>query len=261
MHRLFPYLEKIQRGKPINYPVFAELCRKEKVFGLDKIFKAEHEGGQRYRVEILDEIQFNELLLRFAESGSRVAAAKTGNSHRESVGASYLLRRSFPLWQPELVWLPADRTVPAAAGKTAVVLENLENFHHFDKMSALLRQWQPENAWDAADWLFGAGNQISNALNRAYLAQYGAVYCLFDWDIGGLHIFRNLQAMLPETAVRFVLPAESEQYLMQSNRLLGTSQRDRLSELSGMSSETDRLIAAMRHTGRILEQEIYLNLV
>ena len=128
-------------------------------------------------------------------------------------------------------------------------------------MSALLRQWQPENAWGAADWLFGAGNQISNALNRAYLVQYGAVYCLFDWDIGGLHIFRNLQAMLPETAVRFVLPAEPEQYLMQSNRLLGTSQRGRLSELSGMSSETDRLIAAMRHTGRVLEQEIYLNLV
>ena len=147
MHRLFSYLEKIRLSKSINYPVFAELCRKEKVFGLDKIFKAEHEGAQRYRVEILDEIQFNELLLRFAESGGRVAAAKTGNSHRESVGASYLLRRSLPLWQPELVWLPADKTVPAAAGKTAVVLENLENFHHFDKMSALLRQWQPENAF------------------------------------------------------------------------------------------------------------------
>lgn len=258
MHRLFPYLEKIRLSKSINYPVFAELCCKEKVFGLDKIFKAEHEGGQRYRVQILDDNQFNELLLRFAESGSRVAAAKTGNSHRESVGASYLLRRSLPLWQPELVWLPADKTVPAAVGKTAVVLENLENFHHFDKMSALLRQWQPENACSGADWLFGAGNQISNALNRNYLAQYGTVYCLFDWDIGGLQIFRNLQAMLPETAVRFVLPAEPEQYLMQSNRLLRLQQRSKLSELRGMSSETDRLIAAMQSTDKVLEQEIYL---
>ena len=258
MHRLFLYLEKIRLSKSINYPVFAERCHKEKVFGLDKIFKAEHENGQRYRVQILDDNQFNELLLRFAESGGRVAAAKTGNSHRESVGASYLLRRSLPLWQPELVWLPADGAAPAAAGKTAVVLENLENFHHFDKMSALLRQWQPENAWSGADWLFGAGNQISNALNRNYLAQYGTVYCLFDWDIGGLQIFRNLQAMLPETAVRFVLPAEPEQYLMQSNRLLSLQQRSKLSELRGMSSETDRLIAAMQSTDKVLEQEIYL---
>lgn len=229
MHRLFPYLEKIHRGKPINYPVFAKLCRQEKVFGLDKIFKAEHESEQRYRVQILDDNQFNELLLRSA-----------------------------PLWQPELVWLPADGATPAAAARSAVVLENLENFYHLDKMSALLRRWQPENDFTAADWLFGAGNQISNALNRAYLVQYGAMYCLFDWDIGGLQIFRNLQTMLPQTAVRFVLPPEPAEYLMKSNRLLNTQQRSKLADLGGMSPETDRLIAAMRRTGRSLEQEIYL---
>lgn len=258
MHRLFPYLEKIHRSKPINYPIFAKLCRQEKVFGLDKIFKAEHESGQRYRVQILDDNQFNELLLRFADSGSRVAAAQAGDSHRENTGASYLLRRSAPLWQPELVWLPADGATPAAAARSAVVLENLENFYHLDKMSALLRRWQPENDFTAADWLFGAGNQISNALNRAYLVQYGAMYCLFDWDIGGLQIFRNLQTMLPQTAVRFVLPPEPAEYLMKSNRLLNTQQRSKLAELGGMSPETNRLIAAMRRTGRSLEQEIYL---
>ena len=84
------------------------------------------------------------------------------------------------------------------------------------------------------------------------------MYCLFDWDIGGLQIFRNLQTMLPQTAVRFVLPPEPAEYLMKSNRLLNTQQRSKLADLGGMSPETDRLIAAMRRTGRSLEQEIYL---
>ena len=45
---------------------------------------------------------------------------------------------------------------------------------------------------------------------------------------------------------------------MKSNRLLNTQQRSKLADLGGMSPETDRLIAAMRRTGRSLEQEIYL---
>ena len=45
---------------------------------------------------------------------------------------------------------------------------------------------------------------------------------------------------------------------MQSNRLLNPKQRSGLAQLGGLSPETDRLIAAMLHTGRALEQEIYL---
>ena len=258
MHRLASYLDKIRLGKSINYPVFAELCAQEKVFGLDEIFQAEYQSAQRYRVKIVDKERFDTLSARFADGGSRSAAARAGDSHRENTGASYLLRRSAPLWQPELVWLPADGATPAAAARSAVVLENLENFYHLDKMSALLRQWQPENDFTAADWLFGAGNQISNALHQPYLAQYAEIHCLLDWDIGGLQIFRNLQAMLPESTVRFVLPPEPVDYLMQSNRLLNPKQRSGLAQLGGLSPETDRLIAAMLHTGRALEQEIYL---
>ena len=64
--------------------------------------------------------------------------------------------------------------------------------------------------------------------------------------------------MLPESTVRFVLPPEPAAYLMQSNRLLNPKQRSGLAQLGGLSPETDRLIAAMLHTGRALEQEIYL---
>lgn len=258
MHRLSPYLDKIRLGKSINYPVFAELCVQEKVFGLDKILKAEYQSAQRYRVKIVDKERFDTLSARFADGGSRSAAARAGDSHRQNAGASYLLRRAFPLWQPELVWLAQGQAVPAVQARTALVLENLENFHHFDTMSALLRQWQPENGFAAADWLFGAGNHISNALHQPYLAQYAEIHCLLDWDIGGLRIFRNLQAMLPESTVRFVLPPEPAAYLMQSNRLLNPKQRSGLAQLGGLSPETDRLIAAMLHTGRALEQEIYL---
>lgn len=258
MHRLTPYLDKIRLGKSINYPVFAELCAQEKVFGLDKILKAEYQSARQYRVEILNKDRFDELSARFADSGSRSAAARAGDSHRQNACASYLLRRAFPLWQPELVWLAQDGAVPATQGRIALVLENLENFHHLDKMSVVLRQWQPENGFAAADWLFGAGNHISNALHQPYLAQYAEIHCLLDWDIGGLQIFRNLQAMLPESTVRFVLPPEPVDYLMQSNRLLNPKQRSGLAQLGGLSPETDRLIAAMLHTGRALEQEIYL---
>ena len=78
------------------------------------------------------------------------------------------------------MWLAQGQAVPAVQARSALVLENLENFHHWDKMSAVLRQWQPENGFAAADWLFGAGNQISNALHQPYLAQYAEIHCLLD---------------------------------------------------------------------------------
>jgi hypothetical protein len=56
------------------------------------------------------------------------------------------------------------------------------------------------------DLLYGSGNQVSNKLNKAFLSQYESTLCFFDYDLGGLKIFRALKNMLGEKA-KFLEPS------------------------------------------------------
>lgn len=259
MNKFLSYLQKIQRGGGVNFAAFEKLCKQYHILNWQKVLRFEHLGKQQYRAEILDNAAFGQWLERFKPTNdSRVAAAALGNSHAQNVSVSFLLRQNNRQRQPELVWLSDNLPVPPVSGKLGLVLENLENFHQFDAMLAVLKTWQPETDFQAADWLFGAGNQISNRLNQPYLQQYDALFCLFDWDVGGLQIFRNLKQMLPETRLQFALPSNPLDYLAQSNHLIRRDERSKLLEFKGLSNETDALLAAMLQCGKCLEQEIYL---
>ena len=261
MSRLSEYFHKVRLGKPINYTAFAKECDKNKLTGWKKVFRATHEGKQRYKIEVINEARFTEWCGIFCgRVENRAQAARTGDSHRANTGASFLLRYGANASVPELVWLDGASRPSENRHAVAVLVENLENFSHIGAMKRVLRQWQPETADTGADWHYGAGNQIGNGLNRAYLSQYQKIYCLFDWDVGGLMIFRNLRRMLPETELRFALPENPLAYLAKSQRCLTNKDEDKIAEecLYGLSAETDRLIAAMLAGGKTWEQELCL---
>ena len=56
------------------------------------------------------------------------------------------------------------------------------------------------------DLLYGSGNQVTNKLNKEFLSQYVSTLCFFDYDLGGIKIFKALKNMLGEKA-KFLEPA------------------------------------------------------
>lgn len=259
MSRLFEYFIKIKMGKTINYSAFKKLCEYHRLSDWENVFSFIHLGKQKYHVTVLDEVQFQRWCELYSnQDNTRIQAAKAGDSHREKAGVSFLLRHNQQSGTPEVLWLAAGKACPRNISHSAVIMENLENFYHLTAMQTVLAQWLPETANIGADWLFGSGNQISNSLNHNYLSQYPIIYCLFDWDVGGIQIFRNLKKMLPEHDILFALPENPQHLLMQSNRRLALSAENKLVELRGISGETDCLITAMLASRRQLEQEIYL---
>ena len=55
------------------------------------------------------------------------------------------------------------------------------------------------------DLLYGSGNQVTNQLNQEFLNRYEAILCFFDYDLGGLKIFKALKNMLGKKA-KFLEP-------------------------------------------------------
>lgn len=261
--RLSTYLEKIDQFKPINYSVFDKLLAELGYSELKRrsLFRVELVGSKSYRVHILDEEGFQELQLRHGDHSysNRHFAALAGDSHRVSVSGACLLLRSQSEPHPQVVLFDGTEWHSKVVLTTsALLVENLENFLAFEKTLQLLPDcgWTPSNSVDV---LYAAGNQITHAILQPFLCCYSEINCLFDPDLGGIHMFRTLHQRMPQHSMRFLYPKDIEERLIASNRLLKAEDREELIEYLGFNDEVDRLIKILRKTKRSLEQETYLS--
>ena len=216
--RIAKYLQKIELGEAINYPEFLSLLPEE--LGEEVLHSASLRKTPKkniFVVEIVDEGLLEKLKLLTVEPENRVDATLQGDSHRTNTSTSYLLayHQGTVGIHPDTVICDKEKAYFRFQPKRQlVVVENSELFFArqtlFKQMNrafsdslacALFSGFSSELSFENSDLVFGAGNQISNQYNRHFVDQYDSVLCFFDYDLGGLKIFKAMKNMLGDKAM------------------------------------------------------------
>lgn len=215
-------------------------------------------------VEVVDASLAKSLLstiVRIDAKDSRVGATRKGDSHRAKTSAGLLTVLPAGQSHPRtVVCRGGDWLADFELTKSLLIIENIELFLRAEEVLGFL-----SNHCDipvdlgSLDIAFGAGNGIASAHNQGYLEAYGQVLCLFDVDLGGLEIHRNVCRLLRKNDIPFIIPMDLERRLRLSTRRL---EPDMVSALSQFCPNTPRLAAIQQlmlihYTS--LEQEAYLN--
>jgi hypothetical protein len=266
MTRLAQYLTQIHSGELINYAAFKKILPKDAQIDHHLIFKPQKQAvsNNKYKdkVEILDQERFEELLKQAGMPvGNRIQAAEKGDSHQVATSYSFLLVYHSQLFdsRPDIVLLHQNKlTQPFTAKRQLLIIENEENFFCYQQMFPLLSDFYGQRLnLDNCDIVFGAGNQINKGLNLCFFDQYHSVLCAFDFDFGGLGMFKTLQQRLDKD-VTFVMPSDFAPWLESFKK----PPKDKDQWLAAMDLAGalgfERLSDAFTKTLCFMEQEILL---
>lgn len=209
------YLLHIKNNQPINFERFVTLLPREVKADWHRLFESKKLAVKKYRVTVLDAVAFSQLLADSAPVETRVAAAKQGDSHKVGTSCSFLLvyHASLPDARPDVVLINDEEILQSfTAKKQLLIIENEENFFRYREMLPLLSALSGTPLdLTYCDIVLGGGNQITKKLNFAFFEQYHSVFCAFDLDVGGLHMFDTLQKRLGER-VRLLMPTNFSAY-------------------------------------------------
>ncbi|MCJ8311742.1 MAG: hypothetical protein HRU38_08560 [Saccharospirillaceae bacterium] len=202
--RLKAYLDKIENNQPINYQVFLSLLPEQLNENIQNLDCATLIKPPRYLLDIQDESILDELRHLCIEPKTRVQATLKGDSHKINTSTSFLLayhQYSDSIHPDTVLCLSKEIYCLFTNKKRALIVENSELFFTketlFQKLNEIFdSDWSFENT----DIIYGAGNQISNKLNSDFLNRYNNVICFFDYDYGGLKIFKAMKNMLGDKA-------------------------------------------------------------
>jgi hypothetical protein len=257
------YLKNIKLGKPINFDSFCKQLYRQ---GYDsqtifKVFSTQKIAKSSYQVSIIDEERF--ILLQADFTGyaitSRVSAALAGNSHKHPVSQAMII-----LWpsrhnHPSVVLNDASGIKASVTlGQRLLIIENQENFVQKNESLAFLKQQFADFNEEGLDVAWGAGNAISNRLNKAFFKHYQCVDCLLDLDIGGLTTFANIYDLTAHPGLSFLLPPCADEQLKNSKIDLQNEHLPALRKFRENYPTLRPAIELMIHHKKMLEQEIYL---
>jgi hypothetical protein len=257
------YLDNIKSGKLINFDSFRKQLHKQSyddqtVF---KIFSTQKISKLGYQVSIIDEELFARLQADFPNHTitNRVSAARAGDSHKHPVSQAMII-----LWlnrqsHPVVVLNDAGGIkAPVTLGQRLLIIENQENFVQKNESLAFLKQQFVDFNDEGLDIAWGAGNAISNRLNKAFFNQYQHVDCLLDLDIGGLTTFANIYDLTAHQRISFLLPPCADEQLKNSKIDLQNEHLPALRKFRENYPTLRPAIELMIHHKKMLEQEIYL---
>nr|WP_281494972.1 hypothetical protein [Marinobacter sp. S6332] len=226
------------------------------------LFATEKVQANQWLVRVLDDAAFAELQNVMEAPGSRVEAAKKGNSHRHGTDVSFLLvyRDGLESDRPYVVVIGSDSVdFGFQRARSVLVVENEQNFYHYRQMlnfasETLGRRLElPE-----CDVVLGGGNRITRGAVLEWLKGYEDVFCAFDYDAGGLHMFSTIAASLHERA-HFVQPANWQPWQSQFRKVPDSTERFIKAIALAENLGFVLLAEAFRTTGKFMEQELVLN--
>lgn len=257
------YLESIKSGKTINFDNF---CKQLDQYDYDiqtilKIFSTQKISRSSYQVNIISEEGFARLQADFPDYviTNRVSAALAGNSHKHSVSQAMIILWPNQKSHPVVVMNDISSIkAPVTLGRRLLIIENQENFVQKDQTFAFLKCQFPDFNDEALDMAWGAGNAISNHLNKAFFIHYQEIDCLLDLDIGGLTTFANLCELTAHPRINFLLPPCATELLKQSRINLQNEHRSVLSKFRDNYPLLQPAIELMVKHKKMLEQEMYL---
>lgn len=256
------YLEKILKGEPINYGAFLKQLPERFRNQHSEIFSTVKVDTNRWAVTVEDESTFAELLYSAQAPVDRADAAKRGDSHRHGTDVSFLLvhHRNTHFTRPDVAVVAGDFVdIGFETGSQVLVVENEYNFYKYEQTLAYAgRMLGRHLGVSNCDVVFGAGNRVAKASVIDWLSEYDRVFCAFDYDAGGLHMFNTISSRLGATAV-FVQPGDWQPWLDRFAKVPESTERYtaalRLAENLGFLG----LAEAFRKTGKFMEQEALLD--
>lgn len=207
---LHQYLLKIKSDQAINLDHFILLLPVQYNSQWRSIFSSEKVSTKKnsHKLTIKNQQSFNILLENSLPSTSRIEASQRGNSHRQSTSVSFLLLFHQALnidfhgtenICPDVVLINDNGIQQSFTSKNhLLIIENQENFFRWSAFLNVLTRFCKHDKINESftlaefDIAFGSGNNISNAKNIAFFKQYQHITCIFDYDFGGLSIFKSL---------------------------------------------------------------------
>lgn len=217
--RITKYLQKIELGEAFNYPEFLSLLPEDLREEVKHAASEEKTAKKNaFIIKIADKTLLEKLKSLTVAPENRVEATLQGDSHRAKTSTSYLFayHQHCTDIHPDTVICNQETAYFSFQPKRQlVIVENSELFFAretlFKQMNSAFSPSLPCGlSFENSDLVFGAGNQISNQYNRHFVSQYDSVLCFFDYDLGGLTIFKAMRNMLGDKAI-FLEP--------ESNRL------------------------------------------
>lgn len=217
------YLEKIKEEKPINYDEFLKSLPDNYRLSANSFFKTQLISAKPKRWSVRCEPQvFEELWILSETPKNRIHAAKLGNSHKHQVSANLIMvyhKESSDNLCPSVVYISKhDKIQTFQSQKRLLIIENEENFIHHQDFSRVISQFleKPINI-DNTDIALGSGNRVTSDLLLTWYSQYDEVFCAFDYDLGGLQMFKTLKKELGKKA-SFIQPLEYKKIMKYFNK-------------------------------------------
>jgi hypothetical protein len=198
--RISKYLEKMERGDAFNFSVFLSLLPESLQEDVRSNVSVNFQRKGVAKVDISCDKLRKRLYELTIEPEDRVSAALQGNSHKVKTSTSYLFvyHQHCSGIHPDTVVSNKEATYFNFQPKKHVVI--IENSELFFAQSTLFSQMNKvfslSLSFENTDLIFGSGNQISNQYNKKFLNQYDSILCFFDYDLGGLKIFKAMKNML-----------------------------------------------------------------
>lgn len=202
--RISKYLVKIVNGDAINFATFLTFLPESLREDVQHNANVKPQKGGLSLVEIPC-LQLNKQLKQLTvEPNDRVEATTLGDSHKVNTSTSYLLayHEMSNSIHPDTIVIDKDGVNCKFKQKQHVIIvENSELFFAKEVMLNKLNLIFGLNlSLENTDLLYGSGNQVTNKLNKEFLDQYESILCFFDYDLGGLKIFKALKNMLGDKA-------------------------------------------------------------
>jgi len=208
--RIGKYLQSIEQSKAINYSKFlALLPEKLREEVKEKVIITFLSKGSVI-VEITCEKLLEELHSMAIEPTNRIDATLLGDSHKVNTSTSYLLayhQTSSDIYPDIILSNKESSNFKFQPKKRLVIVENTELFFAKEILfSQMNKAFSLFLSFENTDLVFGAGNQISNKHNYTFINQYDSILCFFDYDLGGLKIYKAMQNMVGSKA-KFLEPS------------------------------------------------------
>ena len=202
--RISKYLDKIEKHEAISFSRFLALLPEELREEVEQKSVVKLQNKRQYVVVI----SCAGLMARLREltviPENRVEATIKGDSHKVNTSVSYLLayHKGSNTVQPEIVISDRDKVnCLFEHNKHSIIVENSELFFAKDTLLEKMNlAFELDLSFENTDLLYGSGNQITNKLNKAFLNKYDTILCFFDYDFGGLKIFKAMKNMLGNKA-------------------------------------------------------------
>jgi hypothetical protein len=204
------YLKDINDSKHINVRSFFNACDKVKigtnvVRQIFSIKQCDCGSRNKYMLVIVDDVLYEHYFSKFfiKDDDSKVSAALKGSSKRGSVNGGILnyFERYDDLSGQSLIFKEGQcLRSPKHQGRVIII----ENINTVIKLSPNVL---PDIDLKNVPIIYGKGTEISSSQYQEFLSEFDDVICFFDYDIGGLKMFRTLYGYLGSKARLYAHPS------------------------------------------------------